>query len=48
MTHFPRIVRAVMLKGANWSEIGFEYAALATFIPVFAVLALLRFRRTLD
>jgi ABC-2 type transport system permease protein len=48
MTHFLRVVRAVMLKGASWSEIGFEYAMLATFIPVFSILALLRFRRTLD
>ena len=48
MTHFLRVVRAVMLKGANWSEIGFEFAMLATFIPVFSMLALLRFRRTLD
>ena len=48
MTHFLRVVRAVMLKGATWSEIGFEYAMLATFIPVFSILALLRFRRTLD
>jgi ABC-2 type transport system permease protein len=43
-----RVVRAVMLKGANWSEICFVFALLATFIPVFAILALLRFRRTLD
>ncbi len=48
MTHFLRVVRAVMLKGANWSEIGAEFAALAAFVPVFIVLALLRFRRTLD
>ncbi|MGA8714430.1 MAG: ABC transporter permease [Roseiarcus sp.] len=48
MTHFLRVVRAVMLKGANWSEIGFEFAMLATFIPVFSILALLRFRTTLD
>jgi ABC-2 type transport system permease protein len=48
MTHFLRVVRAVMLKGANWSEIGFEFAMLAAFVPVFSILALLRFRRTLD
>ncbi len=48
MTHFLRVVRAVMLKGANWNEIGFEFAMLTTFIPVFAILALLRFRTTLD
>lgn len=48
MTHFLRVVRAIMLKGANWSEIGVEFTMLATFVPVFAVLALLRFRTTLD
>jgi ABC-2 type transport system permease protein len=48
MTHFLRVVRAIMLKGANWSEIGFEFSMLAIFIPVFAMLALMRFRRTLD
>jgi ABC-2 type transport system permease protein len=48
MTHFLRVVRAVMLKGANWSEIGFEFAALTAFVPAFSILALLRFRRTLD
>ena len=34
MTHFLRVVRAIMLKGANWSEIGFEFALLAAFVPV--------------
>ena len=48
MTHFLRVVRAVMLKGANWSEIGFEFALLTGFVPAFSILALLRFRRTLD
>jgi len=48
MTHFLRVVRAVMLKGANLSEIGVELSLLALFVPAFALLALLRFRRTLD
>ena len=48
MTHFLRVVRAVMLKGANWSEIGFEFFVLALYVPAFSLLALLRFRRTLD
>jgi ABC-2 type transport system permease protein len=48
MTHFLRVMRAIMLKGANSSEIGFEFSVLAAFIPAFAILALLRFRRTLD
>ena len=48
MTHFLRVVRAIMLKGANWSEIGFEFSLLALYVPAFSLLALLRFRRTLD
>ena len=48
LTHFLRVVRAVMLKGANLHDIGFELAMLALFIPIYAVLALTRFRRTLD
>ena len=48
MTHFLRVVRAIMLKGANFAEIGPEFAWLCLFAPVFAILALLRFRRTLD
>jgi ABC-2 type transport system permease protein len=48
LTHFLRVVRAVMLKGANLDDIGFELAVLALFIPVYAMLALMRFRRTLD
>ena len=46
---FPAaVVRAVMLKGANLHDIGFELAMLALFIPIYAILALTRFRRTLD
>jgi ABC-2 type transport system permease protein len=48
MTHFLRVVRAIMLKGANFQEIGHEFAILSVFVPIFATLALLRFRRTLD
>jgi ABC-2 type transport system permease protein len=48
LTHFLRIIRAVMLKGANLSEIGFEVSILGVFILAYAALALLRFRRTLD
>jgi len=48
MTHFLRVVRAIMLKGANFHEIGQEFATLALYVPLFATLALLRFRRTLD
>ena len=48
LTHFLRIVRAVMLKGAEFPAIAGELGALSIFILVFAVLALVRFRRTLD
>lgn len=48
LTHFLRIVRAVMLKGATFPIIATEAAALCAFVIAFATLALLRFRRTLD
>jgi len=48
LTHFLRIVRAVMLKGAAWPAISGESLALVAFIAAYAALALLRFRRTLD
>ena len=48
LTHFLRITRAVMLKGADLPAIGGEIAALSVFVFVFAGMALLRFRRTLD
>jgi ABC-2 type transport system permease protein len=48
MTHFLRVVRAIMLKGANFHEIGHEFIVLSLYVPLFATLALLRFRRTLD
>jgi len=48
LTHFLRITRAVMLKGADFAAIGGEVAALGFFVVLFAGLALLRFRRTLD
>lgn len=48
LTHFLRAVRAVMLKGAEMDEIAGPVAALAAFGVGFALLALLRFRRTLD
>ena len=48
LTHFLRIIRAVMLKGADFPAIAGEIWALMIFIFVFAGLALFRFRRTLD
>jgi len=48
LTHFLRVVRAVMLKGANLGQVGFELSILGLFVAVYAFLALTRFRRTLD
>ncbi|WP_322989453.1 ABC transporter permease [Hoeflea sp.] len=48
LTHFLRIIRAVMLKGADMQGVAVPLAALFLFVAVFAALALARFRRTLD
>ena len=48
LTHFLRIIRAVMLKGATWHDMSFELSVLSLFLPLYALLALSRFRRTLD
>jgi ABC-2 type transport system permease protein len=48
LTHFLRIIRAVMLKGANLEAVSTPMAAMLLFTFGFGLLALLRFRRTLD
>ena len=48
LTHFLRVIRGVMLKGADIEAIAAPMSALVLFALVFALLALLRFRRTLD
>ncbi|MFQ5621790.1 MAG: ABC transporter permease [Paracoccaceae bacterium] len=48
LTHFIRAIRAVMLKGAELPAISREVTALLIFVALYALLALLRFRRTLD
>jgi ABC-2 type transport system permease protein len=48
LTHFLRVIRAVMLKGAEWQAIQIEIWALTAFVAAFATLALMRFRNTLD
>jgi ABC-2 type transport system permease protein len=48
LTHFLRIIRAVMLKGADLQAVASPLAALVLFVAGFAILALARFRRTLD
>lgn len=48
LTHFLRIIRAVMLKEANLEAVSTPMAAMLLFTFGFGLLALLRFRRTLD
>jgi len=48
LTHFVRIVRAIMLKGASLSVLHFDVAALAGLMLIAMTIAVLRFRRTLD
>ncbi|MFC5395224.1 ABC transporter permease [Bosea vestrisii] len=48
LTHFLRVVRAIMLKGADLGDIGLEVFYLSVFVPLYAGIALLRFRSTLD
>ncbi|OCW57796.1 ABC transporter permease [Hoeflea olei] len=48
LTHFLRIIRAVMLKGADIHDVTSPLIALVVFVLGFMLLALARFRRTLD
>lgn len=48
ITHFLRIVREVMLKGAGLRDITADLAPLFVILTVFAAAALSRFRQTLD
>ncbi|HEX7128734.1 MAG TPA: ABC transporter permease [Rhodanobacteraceae bacterium] len=48
LTHFLRLIRGVMLRGAGLAEMWVEIAALAAFIVVAMGVAIARFRKTLD
>jgi ABC-2 type transport system permease protein len=48
LTHYLRIVRAVMLKGASFEELRYDAVALAVLMLLAMVIAVTRFRRTLD
>ncbi len=48
LTHFLRIVRGILLKGAGWADVMPEALALAVIMLVVMMFAVLRFRRTLD
>lgn len=48
LTHFLRLIRGVMLRGADLSELWPDWLALVVFIAVMMALAILRFRKNLD
>ena len=48
LTHFLRIVRGVMLKGSTWAEVQPEVWPLLAFMGVAMMVAMARYRRTLD
>jgi ABC-2 type transport system permease protein len=47
-THFRRIVRGVVLKGADFGSIYAELAALLAILLIVSTLAISRYRVTLD
>ena len=47
-THFIRIVRGVMLKGATLPQIGNEIAVMLFMLVIVVVVAISRYRVTLD
>ena len=48
LTHFVRIVRAIMLKGSTLGQLQYDVVALAGLMALAMVIAVTRFRRTLD
>ncbi len=48
LTHFLRVVRGVMLKGAGFSEMHRPLLAISLFTVVVMIVAMMRYRRTLD
>lgn len=48
LTHFNRIARAIMLKGATLGQLQYDVLALAGLMAFAMIVAVTRFRRTLD
>ena len=48
LTHFMRIVRAIMLKGSTLPQLQYDTLALAGLMALAMIIAVTRFRRTLD
>jgi ABC-2 type transport system permease protein len=47
-THFLRIIRAVMLKGGDVGDVGGASLALLVILAAISLIAMLRYRQTLD
>jgi ABC-2 type transport system permease protein len=48
LTHYMRIVRSIMLKGATLAELQYDALTLAGLMALAMIIAVTRFRRTLD
>jgi len=48
LTHFIRIVRAIMLKGSTFGDLRYDGVALVGLMLIAMAIAVTRFRRTLD
>lgn len=48
LTHFLRVVRGIMLKGAGFKDLKMDLAAIVVFMLVVVFIAMLRYKRTLD
>jgi ABC-2 type transport system permease protein len=48
VTHYVRIVRSIMLKGSSLADLEVDAAALVALMLVAMMIAVTRFRRTLD
>ena len=48
LTHYLRIVRGIMLKGAGFEDLQTDVLAMAAFTLVAMAVAVARFRQTLD
>ncbi|OAN50732.1 mannose-1-phosphate guanyltransferase [Paramagnetospirillum marisnigri] len=48
LTHFLRVVRGIMLKGNGPAEIAGEVGAMALILVVVSIIAMVRYRETLD
>jgi ABC-2 type transport system permease protein len=48
VTHYLRIVRGILLKGATLADLGIEAMALTGLMLVAMTIAVTRFRQTLD